>query len=200
VLHLLGEVLGLERLRAGADALALLLEVLGQGADPLAHLLVRVALHQPTHEVWYVAVVKRQFGAVLVWGDVEVGDSRGNRQLEGLIQIDCQALVGFIPINALVDAAERSEVTMSSGSFAHWTLRGQVRACHSIAPSLDVSEVSQHFPDGLHWGIDVAGDRELWHFGLFAVHASNTTKAAPIPDNSRIGGRPTRDEVRSSAR
>ncbi len=152
------------RLRsAGGDALALPLEALCHTADPLAHLLVGISLHQTAQEVKRVAVMKRQLGTVIVRGDVEIGHGSRDRQLECLIEIDRQPLIGFVPIDALVDTTERCEVAMSCGSFADGPLRGQLRRGDAGAPSLDVSEVVEHFPHSFHRGVDLASDREFWH-------------------------------------
>jgi hypothetical protein len=110
-----------------------------------------------------------QLGAAILGGDVEIRCGAGDRQPEGLIEIHGQALVRFVPFDALVDAAEGREVAMSRGSLAHGPLGGQLRVGDAGAPSVDVSEVVEHLPHRLDRSVDLTNDCELWQLGVLPL-------------------------------
>ena len=161
----------------------LLLKTSGHGADSLAHLLVRVALRQTAKEVGRVGVMKGQLGATTLWGDVEICHTAGDRKLEGFIEIHGQALVRLVSIDALLDAAKGCEVAVSRGALGNRTVRGQFGVRDARTPSLDVSEVVEHFPNVLYRRIDLKNDREVWQRASFRRSNANARCAVRIPDN-----------------
>ena len=68
------------RVSAGCCAFAFALEVIGEAADASAHLPVGCSFGHAAQAVRFVAVMNGQCSAVVLGGDVEVGDGTGDRQ------------------------------------------------------------------------------------------------------------------------
>jgi hypothetical protein len=89
-------------------------------------------------------------------------------------------------VDALVDAAERCEVTTARGTFGDGPVGCQRRVRDAGTPSLDLAEVVKYLPYGLHRSVDLACDSEFWQRDILPWRRVNTSPCSEIPDTDEV--------------